>query len=166
MNGRGHLVGELNREIHLIEQLERELRAHPAGHVLTEEEIHRVEERLLRHENNLLEEVRRIEAFNGAVSRERQHYLRLAEALLTRAKNDLARQHAGGRGHLVAEIEHEIVRIEELVNELRAHPSNTLEEAHARQIEQRLGQHEQRLAAELRRIEGGAPVVRREGGVV
>jgi len=165
LNGRGHLVGELNREIHLIEQLERELRAHPAGHVLSEEERHRVEERLLRHENTLIEEVRRIEAYNANLYGDRMHYLQMAEALLARAKRDLARQHAGGRGHLVAEIEHEVTLIEGLVNELRAHPSNALEVAHARQIEQRLGQHEQRLAAELRRIEGGVAPVAPTSGV-
>ncbi len=55
---------------------------------------------------------------------------------------------------MVQEIEHEIVRIEELVHELRIHPSSTLESAHAQQIEQRLAEHEKRLAEELRRIEG------------
>ncbi len=55
---------------------------------------------------------------------------------------------------MVQEIEHEIVRIEELVHELRIHPSSTLEGAHGQQIEQRLAEHERRLAEELRRIEG------------
>jgi len=65
----------------------------------------------------------------------------------------LERLRASGRGHLVQEIEHEIVRIEELVHELRIHPSSTLESAHAQQIEQRLAEHEKRLAEELKRIE-------------
>jgi len=65
----------------------------------------------------------------------------------------LERLRASGRGHLVQEIEHEIVRIEELVHELRSHPSSTLEGAHGQQIEQRLAEHEKRLAEELKRIE-------------
>jgi hypothetical protein len=55
---------------------------------------------------------------------------------------------------LVQEIEHEIQRIEELVHELRSHPSSTLEGQHGHQIEMRLAEHERRLAEELRRIEG------------
>ena len=114
----------------------------------------------------MIEHVRRIEAFNRHSSHERQHYLQRAEALLERAKT-ICRDNTP---------EEEVIWspksntrspvLRNWFNELRAHPSNTLEAAHARQIEQRLVEHERRLAAELRRIEGGAPVVRREGGVV
>jgi hypothetical protein len=62
--------------------------------------------------------------------------------------------HSLGKGRLTLEIEHEIRLIEELVHELRSHPSSTLEGQHGQQIEQRLAEHERRLAEELRRIEG------------
>jgi transposase len=65
----------------------------------------------------------------------------------------LERLHNSGRGHLVQEIEYEIGRIEELVHELRSHPSSTLEGEHGHRIEQRLAEHERRLAEELQRIE-------------
>jgi hypothetical protein len=65
----------------------------------------------------------------------------------------LERLRVSRRGHLAQEIEHEIQRIEELVHELRSHPSSTLEGQHGHQIELRLAEHERRLAEELRRIE-------------
>jgi DNA gyrase/topoisomerase IV subunit A len=152
--GRGHLVQELEREIRLVERLERELKSHPVGTQLEQTRVHQIEEQLLQHENNLAEHVRRIEAIDDTLPHERTVLLQRAEELLNRAKADLQRHRDGGRGHLVAEIEHEVTRIEELVNELRAHPNAQVEAAHARQIQQRLVEHERRLAQELRRIEG------------
>ncbi len=55
---------------------------------------------------------------------------------------------------MVQEIEYEVRRIEELVHELRAHPSTHLDFEHGHQILQRLVEHERRLAEELTRIEG------------
>jgi hypothetical protein len=54
-----------------------------------------------------------------------------------------------GRAQLVKGIEHEIVRIEELIYELRTHPSSTLEGEHGHIIELRLAQHIKRLDEEL-----------------
>ncbi len=54
---------------------------------------------------------------------------------------------------MTQEIEHEIGRIEELVHELRSHPSSHVDREHELRIEQRLAEHEKRLAEELRRIE-------------
>ncbi len=65
----------------------------------------------------------------------------------------MERLHNSGRGHLTQEIEHEIGRIEELVHELRSHPSSHVDREHELRIEQRLAEHEKRLAEELRRIE-------------
>jgi hypothetical protein len=53
------------------------------------------------------------------------------------------------RAQLVQGIEHEIVRIEELIYELRTHPNSTLEEEHGHRIELRLAQHIKRLDEEL-----------------
>jgi hypothetical protein len=50
---------------------------------------------------------------------------------------------------LVQGIEHEIVRIEELIYELRTHLSSTLEGEHGHRIELRLAQHIKRLDEEL-----------------
>ncbi len=57
--------------------------------------------------------------------------------------------HHSGRPHLVQGIEHEIVRIEELIYELRTHSSSTLGGEHGRRIELRLVQHINRLDEEL-----------------
>ncbi len=51
---------------------------------------------------------------------------------------------------MVQEIEHEVHRIEELLNELIAHPSDHLDFEHHYQI---LTEHEKKFAEELRRIE-------------
>jgi hypothetical protein len=77
-----------------------------------------------------------------------------AVELLNRAKHDLERLHNAGKTHLVQEIEHEVYRIEELLHELRVHPSTHLDFEHGHQILQRLAEHERRLAEELKRIEG------------
>jgi hypothetical protein len=53
------------------------------------------------------------------------------------------------RAQLVQGIEHEIVRIEELIYELRTHLSSTLEGEHGHRIELRLAQHIKRLDEEL-----------------
>jgi hypothetical protein len=77
-----------------------------------------------------------------------------AEAIVKRAKADLERFHASGRSHLVAELEHEIARVEELEKELKALPHGTILELHRiHEVEQRLLEHENRLAEEVARIE-------------
>jgi hypothetical protein len=63
--GRGHLVAQLEHEIRLIEELARELRMIPHDTVMELHHIHQIEERLLAHENRVIEEVIRIEAHNG-----------------------------------------------------------------------------------------------------
>ncbi len=77
-----------------------------------------------------------------------------AEAIVKRAKADLERFHGSGRGHLVAELEHEIARVEELEKELKALPHGTILELHRiHEVEQRLLEHENRLAEEVARID-------------
>jgi sensor domain CHASE-containing protein len=152
--GRQHLTVELEREIQLVRHLVSELRALPEGHHLEQHHFLELEERLLHHENRLAEELARIEGHNDNAPHERHVLEERAHALLQRAEHDIARIHGEGRGHLVQEIQHEVERIRELVHELRAHPSTHLDAEHARQIEQRLAEHERRLAEELRRIEG------------
>jgi hypothetical protein len=153
-NGRGELVGQIEHEIRLVARLDRELKSLPFGTELDEQQRHTIEEQLLQHENILAEELRRVEAHNELAPRERIALLQRAEGLLRRARADVARHQGLGNGHLITEIEAEIVRIEELVQELRLHPSATIEIEPARVIEQRLAQHERRLLEELRRIEG------------
>jgi TolA-binding protein len=76
-----------------------------------------------------------------------------AEEIVKRAKAELARFHGEGRGHLVAELEHEITRVEQLEKELKALPHGTiLELSHIHQVEEQLLQHENRLAEEVARI--------------
>jgi hypothetical protein len=62
--GKGHLVTALEREIQMVENIEKDLKALPQGTTLELQHIHQIEERLLRHENTLSEEVARIEAHN------------------------------------------------------------------------------------------------------
>ncbi len=77
-----------------------------------------------------------------------------AEGIVRRAKAELARFHGAGRGHLVAELEHEIARVEQLEKELKAMPHGTILEMHQiHQIEEQLLQHENRLAEEVARID-------------
>ncbi len=77
-----------------------------------------------------------------------------AEGIVRRAKAELARFHGAGRGHLAAELEHEITRVEQLEKELKAMPHGTLLEMHQiHQIEEQLLQHENRLAEEVARID-------------
>jgi hypothetical protein len=63
--GRGHLVTELEHEIRRVEELANELRMIPHNTPMEMQHIHQIEERLLQHENRLIEEVARIEAHNG-----------------------------------------------------------------------------------------------------
>jgi hypothetical protein len=80
--------------------------------------------------------------------------VRRAEGIIERAKEELHRLHGVGRGHLVAELEHEIRLVEELAKELRIIPHDTVMELHhIHQIEERLLQHENRLIEEVIRIE-------------
>lgn len=153
--GKGHLVADLEKEIQLVEKLAEDLKDHPVlgPNVLQQHEVHQIAQQLLLHENNILEQVHRIELNNGRVSLDRQHFLERAEALLARAFSDLEQHRAAGRGHLVAEIEHEVTQIEVLVYELREHPSNILESNYASGLELRLTEHERLLYDALRRIE-------------
>ncbi len=50
-------------------------------------------------------------------------------------------------------IAYQTMRIEEILYELRTHPSSTLEGEQALRIEQRLAEHERVLAEELKLIE-------------
>ena len=152
--GRQHLTVEIEHEIHLIEQLVKQLRAHPEGHQFNVEEHFRIEEQLLHHENRLAEELRRIENHNDALSRNLHALIERAHQLEQRAKADLAKLHGSGRGHLAAEVEREVKVIEQLLHELRTHPHSQVESQQAIAFERRLAEHERRLAAELRRLEG------------
>ncbi len=77
-----------------------------------------------------------------------------AEGIVRRAKAELARFHGAGRGHLVAELEHEIARVEQLEKELKTLPHGTiLELSHIHRVEEQLLQHENRLAEEVARID-------------
>ncbi len=80
--------------------------------------------------------------------------LRRAEAIVERAKEELHRLHSVGRGHLVAELEHEINVVEEIARGLRMIPSDAIMELHhIHEVEERLLKHENRLIEELIRIE-------------
>jgi len=151
--GRGHLTLGLERLIQLVRHLAGELKAIPEGHSFEAQHFFELEELLLHYENVLAEELALIEGHNDNVPHERHVLEERAHALIQRAEHDIQRIRGQGRGHLVQEIEHEVERIRELLHELRTHPSSHLEAEHARQIEQRLAEHERRLAQELRRIE-------------
>jgi hypothetical protein len=62
--GRGHLVTELEYEIQKVEELAAELRTIPHDSIMDLHHIHLIEEALLKHENRLSEEVRRINAYD------------------------------------------------------------------------------------------------------
>jgi sensor histidine kinase regulating citrate/malate metabolism len=72
-----------------------------------------------------------------------------ARDVLSRAFHVLEELNHSGRAQLVQGIEHEIVRIEELIYELRTHSISTLEGEHGHRIELRLAQHIKRLDEEL-----------------
>ncbi len=77
-----------------------------------------------------------------------------AEGIVTRAKAELARFHGAGRGHLVAELENQIRKVEQLEKELKALPHGTiLEWQHIHQVEEQLLHHENTLAEEVARID-------------
>ena len=54
-HGRSHLTRELEQELDSVYDLEKELQAMEQSRHLEMEEVHKIEERLLRHENRLLE---------------------------------------------------------------------------------------------------------------
>ncbi len=151
--GKGHLVIEFEREIKQVEHLVNELKTISEGHQWEQQLIHQIEERLLQHENRLAEELVRIASHNDHEPQELHSLIAKAEDLLRRAKHDLEHLYGTGRGHLIHEIQHQTDRIEELVHELRSHPSSHLEAGHAKEILQRLAEHERRLAEELRLVE-------------
>jgi hypothetical protein len=133
--------------------LEKELKALSPEHYSDHNLVFELEERLLHHENKLAKELARIESHNENNGQYDRHQLEeRALVLIQRAKDELERIHREGRGHLVQEIEYEIGLIEDFVEELRVHPSSHFEAEHGRQIEQRLAEHERRLAEALKRI--------------
>ncbi len=77
-----------------------------------------------------------------------------AEEILKRAKADLERLHSAGRGDLVAEIQHQIKIVEELENWMKTLPRETILELHVfHQTEEKLLEHENKLAEEVKRLE-------------
>ena len=77
-----------------------------------------------------------------------------AEEILKRAKADLERLHSAGRGELVAEIQHQIKIVEELENWMKTLPRETILELHVfHQTEEKLLEHENKLAEEVKRLE-------------
>jgi hypothetical protein len=65
----------------------------------------------------------------------------------------LERIQKSGNSSLAQLIAYQTMRIEEILYELRTHPSSTLEGEQALRIEQRLAEHERVLAEELKLIE-------------
>jgi hypothetical protein len=80
--------------------------------------------------------------------------VRRAEEILKRAKGDLERLHGTGRGEQVSEIQHQIKIVEELENWMKTLPRETILELHEfHQIEEKLLEHENKLAEEVKRLE-------------
>jgi hypothetical protein len=153
-SGRSHLTLDLEKEIRNVETYVSELKAIPHDFHFELHQLHTVEEQLLKHENNLAELVAKVDSHNDFEERNLNALLDRAEDLINEAKQEYGKLH--GRilhGHLVQEMEYEIQRVQELIHELRAHPSTHLDADHGRQVEVRLADHTRRLSEILRRLE-------------
>jgi hypothetical protein len=153
-SGLSHLTLDLEKEIRMVETYANELKAIPHDFHFELHQIHTIEEQLLKHENLLAELIATIEWHNDSEPRDLHVLLSRAEKLVEEAKYELSKLH--GRflhEHLVQEMEYEIQRLQELIHELRAHPSSHLDADHGRQVETRLADHVRRLTEILRRLE-------------